>query len=248
MADIGEKIREFSGGAGSIPSSVKQMSKKDLAFIVKYVISELVELCYTTDMSTLHVLSAVWSGLMDKTYLRDNIIRLLKQCAYVLAVTVILLMCPESIVEYLCAFALIINAIAYSKENNTTFTESMCVVMSSLGCLIHIITIRVICLQVPQLILFINTLNKPLNKKISGTIDIISEQLDALGDMVYYIYDTGYRKMGVNLSHVLEVIHHANMNKRGEDGKFILAPNGKVLKPEGWVPPDIASILVKYDI
>lgn len=68
------------------------------------------------------------------------------------------------------------------------------------------------------------------------------EVVDALADIVYVCYGMAV-EMGVDLDAVVGVVHDANMAKLGEDGKPIYREDGKILKPEGWTPPDIAGEL-----
>lgn len=76
-------------------------------------------------------------------------------------------------------------------------------------------------------------------KPVDDEVSIIAEQADAMVDAMYYMYDTATR-MGVNLDKVFSVVQEANMAKRGPDGKFIIRPSdGKIIKPHGWLEPDI---------
>ena len=71
----------------------------------------------------------------------------------------------------------------------------------------------------------------------------IVEIADALGDIVYIAYGTAVAH-GIDLDAVLEEIHRSNMAKL-VDGKVLRRDDGKVLKPEGWQPPNIARIIEK---
>lgn len=66
--------------------------------------------------------------------------------------------------------------------------------------------------------------------------------VDALADLVYVCYGMAI-EMGVDLDEVIEEVHRANMAKLGPDGKPIYREDGKVIKPEGWQPPDIIGII-----
>lgn len=48
---------------------------------------------------------------------------------------------------------------------------------------------------------------------------------------------------GVDAMHVFVEVHLANMRKLGPDGLPIRRADGKVLKPEGWTPPEIQRVL-----
>jgi len=72
-----------------------------------------------------------------------------------------------------------------------------------------------------------------------GSVEQISEQVDALVDIYYYSLNAA-TKVGQDMSSVFKVVHQANMNKRDpETGKFIKREDGKILKPVGWKPPNI---------
>lgn len=72
----------------------------------------------------------------------------------------------------------------------------------------------------------------------------MEDMADSLGDVVYYCANAA-AKVGYDLDAVLEEIHEANMRKRGPDGVFIKNEMGKVLKPAGFVPPNIKRVLAK---
>ena len=44
---------------------------------------------------------------------------------------------------------------------------------------------------------------------------------------------------------VWDEVARSNLSKISEDGKVKKRKDGKVLKPEGWTPPDIKTILEK---
>lgn len=48
---------------------------------------------------------------------------------------------------------------------------------------------------------------------------------------------------GLPLTRAFLEVHRANMAKLGPDGRPRYSEHGKVLKPEGWQPPDIAAVL-----
>lgn len=65
---------------------------------------------------------------------------------------------------------------------------------------------------------------------------------DALADIVYVAYGTALT-YGIGLDAVLAEVHRSNMSKLGRDGKPILRNDGKVMKSEQYVPPDVATVL-----
>jgi predicted HAD superfamily Cof-like phosphohydrolase len=71
--------------------------------------------------------------------------------------------------------------------------------------------------------------------------DDIVEIADALADMVYIAYGTAVA-YGIPLDKVFEEVHRSNMAKL-VDGKVIRREDGKVLKPDGWTPPDIKGTM-----
>ncbi len=63
---------------------------------------------------------------------------------------------------------------------------------------------------------------------------------DALADIVYVCYGTAL-SLGLDLDGVLAAVHRSNMAKAGRDGRHALGAYGKVAKPAGWQPPDVAA-------
>lgn len=66
-----------------------------------------------------------------------------------------------------------------------------------------------------------------------------------LADIIYIACGTAV-SYGIPLDEVFEAIHAANMNKL-IDGKVIRREDGKIKKPDGWQPADIAGILNKHN-
>lgn len=86
----------------------------------------------------------------------------------------------------------------------------------------------------------LNTIDKCKNFSYPDDISIISSQFDAMVDAWYYMLNTAC-KHGTNLSKIFNLVHAANMNKKDPlTKKFIVRESdGKILKPSGWVEPDI---------
>ncbi len=59
-----------------------------------------------------------------------------------------------------------------------------------------------------------------------------------IGDCLQTLYICG-----VDAMHVFAEVHLANMRKLGPDGLPILREDDKVVKPEGWTPPEIQRVL-----
>ncbi len=72
----------------------------------------------------------------------------------------------------------------------------------------------------------------------------VGDALDALTD-IQYILDGTYLQLGFHRfkDAAFAEVHATNMRKLGPDGKPIIREDGKILKPEGWVPPDMRKIL-----
>lgn len=73
--------------------------------------------------------------------------------------------------------------------------------------------------------------------------DDIVEIADALADLIYIACGTAV-SYGIPLDKVFAEVHRSNMAKL-VDGKPIYREDGKVMKPEGWTPPDVEGVLKK---
>lgn len=65
---------------------------------------------------------------------------------------------------------------------------------------------------------------------------------DALGDLEYVVNGAAL-EYGIDLPEVVKEIHRSNMTKLGPDGKPIYRADGKILKGEGYEPPDLRAAL-----
>lgn len=75
--------------------------------------------------------------------------------------------------------------------------------------------------------------------------ELIGEQGDALVDCYYYSLNAAAKK-GINISKIFQVVHQANMNKRDPiTGTFLKREDGKIIKPDGWLPPNIQQEILK---
>lgn len=61
---------------------------------------------------------------------------------------------------------------------------------------------------------------------------------DALADLLYVTYGTAVA-CGIDIAPIWREVHRSNMAKRGGP----ISPTGKLLKPEGWTPPDVRGEL-----
>jgi predicted HAD superfamily Cof-like phosphohydrolase len=72
----------------------------------------------------------------------------------------------------------------------------------------------------------------------------IEEIADALGDQLYILCGT-ILKHGLQhkIQQVFSEIHRSNMSKLDADGKPLIREDGKILKSDRYLPPDIKKIL-----
>ena len=64
-----------------------------------------------------------------------------------------------------------------------------------------------------------------------------------LADIIYIVCGTAV-SYGISLDKVFAEVHRSNMDKL-VDGKVIYRDDGKVLKPDGWQPPNIKQFIEK---
>ncbi|MBN9687102.1 hypothetical protein [Corallococcus sp. NCRR] len=69
------------------------------------------------------------------------------------------------------------------------------------------------------------------------------QMLHELGDAQYVVSGRAAQFGLPLLAAVTEEIHPANMRKLGPDGRPVRRADGKVIKPEGWVPADVSRVL-----
>lgn len=75
--------------------------------------------------------------------------------------------------------------------------------------------------------------------------ELIGEQGDALVDCYYYSLNAAAKK-GINMSKIFQIVHKANMDKRDPiTGKFNKREDGKIIKPNGWNPPNITAEIIR---
>ncbi len=66
----------------------------------------------------------------------------------------------------------------------------------------------------------------------------LPEIADAFADLLYVVVG-GFIAFGIDPGPIWRAVHASNMTKRGGG----LDANGKASKPEGWTPPDVATLL-----
>lgn len=72
----------------------------------------------------------------------------------------------------------------------------------------------------------------------------ITEIADAICDCIVVLLGTAV-SYGIPFNACWREVHRTNMAKVGADGKPIFRADGKFLKPPGWLPPNIKSIIEK---
>lgn len=89
-----------------------------------------------------------------------------------------------------------------------------------------------------------NLLKEEFEEYLAGeTNNDVVEIADALADIIYIACGTAV-SYGIPLDKVFAEVHRSNMAKL-VDGKPIYREDGKVMKPEGWSPPDVEGVLKK---
>lgn len=77
----------------------------------------------------------------------------------------------------------------------------------------------------------------------SGSLEHLTEFVDGAIDSIYVILWT-LNKLGVPVDACWAEVQRSNMAKLGPDGKPQKNPEtGKIMKPEGWKPPDLFGLL-----
>jgi predicted HAD superfamily Cof-like phosphohydrolase len=68
--------------------------------------------------------------------------------------------------------------------------------------------------------------------------ETLEDQVDACIDGIYFFLGN-LVELGIkNPQRIMGIVQQANMAKLGADGNPIYREDGKILKPEGWVPPE----------
>ena len=71
----------------------------------------------------------------------------------------------------------------------------------------------------------------------------IVEILDALVDQAYILFGTVIKHgLQDKFARAFNLVHENNMTKLDENGNAILAPNGKIIKPDNFVPVDLSEV------
>lgn len=73
----------------------------------------------------------------------------------------------------------------------------------------------------------------------------ITEVADALVDSVYVLLGTAVA-LDLPWQELWDEVHRSNMAKVHSDGSIKRREDGKILKPEGWKPPDLHTIILNW--
>lgn len=74
----------------------------------------------------------------------------------------------------------------------------------------------------------------------------IEDQADAYIDILYFAIG-GLVEIGLRPLRLWKIVHGANMAKLWPDGKPRRRQDGKIIKPPGWVPPELELTIVVLD-
>ena len=69
--------------------------------------------------------------------------------------------------------------------------------------------------------------------------------VDSLVDILYVTYGF-FHAFGIDGETAFKIVHRSNMTKVGIDGKPVFRADGKVLKGENYIPPDLTPVLDSY--
>lgn len=76
----------------------------------------------------------------------------------------------------------------------------------------------------------------------SGSLEHLAELADGLVDSVYVLLHAAH-SLGIPFDACWDEVHRSNMAKVNSDGSVNRRKDGKILKPEGWQPPNLFAIL-----
>ncbi len=97
-----------------------------------------------------------------------------------------------------------------------------------------------------QFNLYVNLIEEEFNDELKTAIKNCDpvEIVDALVDILVVTIGAAH-SMGCDVEGAWKEVMKTNFAKIGEDGKVRKREDGKVLKPVGWVPPDLKPFVTK---
>jgi hypothetical protein len=93
---------------------------------------------------------------------------------------------------------------------------------------------------------FTETLPALRRYQVNPTTENLVDVADGLVDSVYVLLHTA-NSLGIPFDLIWDEVHRANMAKLWSDGKSRQREDGKILKPPGWKPPDVFTVLLEYN-
>lgn len=75
----------------------------------------------------------------------------------------------------------------------------------------------------------------------------IVEIADACADLKWVIEGLEHT-LDLPQQPIWDEVARSNLDKISENGTVLRREDGKILKPEGWTPPNIAGIIAKHDL
>lgn len=76
----------------------------------------------------------------------------------------------------------------------------------------------------------------------AATQEDINNIAKELADLLYVAYGMAVT-YGIDIDKVFDKVHENNMTKVGPDGKILRRRDGKIIKPENYIPIDLETIL-----
>ena len=86
---------------------------------------------------------------------------------------------------------------------------------------------------------------EPDQQYVTDLIHRTAAVADGIVDSIVVLIGLGY-SMGLDMEAAWQEVHRSNMAKIDpETGKVIRREDGKILKPEGWTPPDLVKVVMQ---
>ena len=79
----------------------------------------------------------------------------------------------------------------------------------------------------------------------SGSLENLTEFADGIVDSIYVLCQAAYM-FDIPLKEAFLEVHRSNMCKVAADGTIKRRADGKILKPEGWTPPNLWEVLHRH--
>jgi len=106
-----------------------------------------------------------------------------------------------------------------------------------------IFRIRLLCEEFQEVIQELGFKTEIILEPYHNTI-IFPKLAKELADLLVVVYGTA-AALGINIDDVFNEVHSSNMTKVDKDGNPVYREDGKVMKTDRYIEPDIRSVLVK---